>query len=247
MIEMISDPVFGIPRVVKDECTGCTLCVAACPGLAITLVDLRRAGPEGSVTVPLELLEVRSGVGDQVDAVDMDGNFVVKAEVEKITKRKAYDRTLLVTLRVPKEKAPQVAGFRVQDPGLSEPIGGACPAGRTQGGHAAHLKAASRPSEAPPAGPSSPVTDETVICRCERVSAGEIRQLIRQGARDLNQLKVLRCGMGACGGKTCEALILKLFQDEGIDLCEVVRFTQRPLVAEVGLGLIAGESLEQRP
>jgi NADPH-dependent 2,4-dienoyl-CoA reductase/sulfur reductase-like enzyme/Fe-S-cluster-containing hydrogenase component 2/bacterioferritin-associated ferredoxin len=220
MIEMSGDPVFGIPRVTKDECTGCTLCVAACPGLAITLVDLRHAGPEGSVTVPLELLEIRARVGDRVDAVDMDGDFVVEAEVEKIIKRKAYDRTLLVTLRVPKEKAPQVAGFRVQDPRLSEPI----------------------PYDSP-----SPVADETVICRCERVTAREIRQLIRQGARDLNQLKVLRCGMGACGGKTCEALILKLFQDEGVDLCEVVRFTQRPLVAEVGLGLIAGESPERQP
>ena len=36
MIEMKGDPVFGIPQVVKDECTGCTMCVAACPGLAIT-------------------------------------------------------------------------------------------------------------------------------------------------------------------------------------------------------------------
>jgi sarcosine oxidase subunit alpha len=220
MIEMSGDPVFGIPRVAKDECTGCTMCVAACPGLAITLVDLRRGGPEGSVTVPLELLEVKARVGDQVDAVDMEGNFVGRAEVEKIIKRKAYDRTLLVTLRLPKEKAPQVAGFRVQDPRLSEPI---------------------------PDGHPSPVTDDAVICRCERVTAGEIRQLIRQGARDLNQLKVLRCGMGACGGKTCEALILNLFQDEGVGLCEVVRFTQRPLVAEVGLGLIAGESPERQP
>ena len=28
----------------------------------------------------------------------------------------------------------------------------------------------------------------------------------RQGARDLNRLKTLRCGMGACGGKTCQSL-----------------------------------------
>jgi len=156
--------------------------------------------------------------GDQVDAVDMDGNFIVRAEVEKITTRRAYDRTLLVTLKVTKALAAQVAGFRVQDPRLSEPILDGSP---------------------------SSVADDTVICRCERVTAAEIRQVIRQGARDLNQLKVLRCGMGACGGKTCEALIRGLFQNEGIDLREVVRFTQRPLVAEVGLGLLAGESPER--
>jgi sarcosine oxidase subunit alpha len=69
--------------------------------------------------------------------------------------------------------------------------------------------------------------------------------MIRQGARDLNQLKVLRCGMGACGGKTCQALIQKLFRDEGVDPADIVAFTQRPLVAEVGLGLLAGEVREQ--
>jgi hypothetical protein len=47
--------------------------------------------------------------------------------------------------------------------------------------------------------------------------------------------------MGACGGKTCQSLILKLYRDEGVDLCDVVPFSQRPLVAEVDLGMLAGE------
>jgi NADPH-dependent 2,4-dienoyl-CoA reductase/sulfur reductase-like enzyme/Fe-S-cluster-containing hydrogenase component 2/bacterioferritin-associated ferredoxin len=219
VIEIKGDQVFGIPSVGKDECTGCTLCVAACPGLAISLVDLRAAGPEALVTVPFELLETSARAGDQVDAVDIDGNFVAKAQVEKVTKRKAYDRTLLVTLRVPREKALQVAGFRVQDPRLSRPV-------------------ADTPQAA---------DGDAIICRCERVTAGEIRQLIRQGVRDLNQLKVLRCGMGACGGKTCESLILGIFRDEGVDPREIVRFSQRPLVAEVGLKLLAGENLQGQP
>ena len=214
MIKMDGDPIFGLPRVVKDECTGCTLCVAVCPGLAITMVDLREEGPDGLVTVPFELLELEVEVGNRVDAVDMDGAFVTRAGVERIAKRKAYDRTLLVTLRVPKEKATQVAGFRIQDPGLSQPLDESAP------GHE---------------------DDDTVICRCERVKAREIRELIRQGVRDLNQLKVLRCGMGACGGKTCQSLILKLYQEEGVNLCDVVPFSQRPLVAEVDLSLLAGE------
>jgi Na+-translocating ferredoxin:NAD+ oxidoreductase RNF subunit RnfB/bacterioferritin-associated ferredoxin len=215
MIRMKGDPIFGLPEVVKDECTGCSLCVAICPGLAITMVDLREEGPDGLVTVPFELLEVSVNAGDQVEAVGMDGEFVTKARVEKIAKRKAYDRTLLVTLRVPRDKAADVTGFRVQDPQLSQPI------------EASH----------PPC-----IDDDTIICRCERVKAGEIKKLIRQGVRDLNQLKVLRCGMGACGGKTCQSLILRLFQQEGVDLCDVVPFSQRPLVAEVNLGMLAGES-----
>jgi sarcosine oxidase subunit alpha len=213
MIKMNGDPIFGLPEVVKDECTGCTLCVAICPGLAITLVDLRGEGSDGLVTVPFELLELETKVGDEVDTVDMDGNFVTKGRVEKIAKRKAYDRTILVTLKVPKGKATFVTGFRIQNPKISEPM------------------------EVP-----APVCidDETIICRCERVKAKEIRQLIRQGIMDMNQLKILRCGMGACGGKTCQSLIMRLYQQEGVDLCDVVPFTLRPLVAEVELDLLAG-------
>ena len=76
------------------------------------------------------------------------------------------------------------------------------------------------------------------------MKAGDIKQLIRQGIKDLNQIKILRCGMGACGGKTCQSLILRLYQDEGVDPCNLVPFTQRPLVAEVNLGVLAGESPE---
>lgn len=219
MIEMRGDPIFGLPEVVKDECTGCTLCVSVCPGLAVTLVDVREKGPDGLVTVPFELLEDQVSKGDDVAAVGMDGEFVARATVEAVARRKAYNRTILVTLRVPRDEATKVAGFRVQDPGLSEPVDQEaieCPA------------------------------DESIICRCERVRAGEIRKLIRNGVRDLNQLKVLRCGMGACGGKTCQSLILKLFDEEGVDLCEVVPFTQRPLVAEVDLGVLAGEATTRR-
>ncbi len=187
MIKMRGDPVSGIPEVVKDECTGCMLCVSVCPGLAISLVDLREDGPDGLVTVPFEMLDDAVGCGDEVSAVGMDGEFVTTAKVEKVTKRKAYDRTTLVTLRVPREAAVKVAGFRLARP---EPGGPA----RAQG--------------------AGSIDDEVIICRCERVEAGRIREMIRAGVRDLNQLKVLRCGMGACGGKTCQSLILRLFEEE---------------------------------
>ena len=214
MIKMKGDPVFGLPQVVKDECTGCTMCVAACPGLAITLVDMRSEGSHALVVVPFELLEASVAKGDEVDAVDIDGNFVCKSTVEKVARRKAYDRTLLVKLKVPKNDATRVAGLRIQDAALSAPIGVDSHCG---------------------------IEDDTVVCRCERVTAGEIRALIRKGVTDLNQLKILRCGMGACGGKTCQSLIMRLYQEEGIDICDVTPFSQRPLVAEVELGTLAGE------
>ena len=47
--------------------------------------------------------------------------------------------------------------------------------------------------------------DELIICRCENVTAGELRACVRDtGAREMNRLKALtRVGMGRCQGRTC--------------------------------------------
>lgn len=49
------------------------------------------------------------------------------------------------------------------------------------------------------------VHDDTIVCRCERVTAATLRSAIHSGAKDLNQLKAwTRCGMGPCQGRMCE-------------------------------------------
>lgn len=55
-----------------------------------------------------------------------------------------------------------------------------------------------------PASLSAQVPDETTVCRCEEVTASEIRQAISAGHADVNQVKFLtRCGMGPCQGRQC--------------------------------------------
>ena len=48
-------------------------------------------------------------------------------------------------------------------------------------------------------------SDDLVICRCEGITAGELRQCARDtGAIEMNRLKALtRVGMGRCQGRTC--------------------------------------------
>ncbi|MCX7681484.1 MAG: (2Fe-2S)-binding protein, partial [Anaerolineae bacterium] len=92
------------------------------------------------------------------------------------------------------------------------------------------------------------VEDDEVVCRCERVMAGEIRSLIRAGITDMNHIKgVTRAGMGACGGKTCTGLIRRLFREEGIPPEWVTESTKRPLFMEVPLGVFAGVVTGERP
>ncbi len=59
-----------------------------------------------------------------------------------------------------------------------------------------------------------PDDDEIIICRCEEVSAGRIRQAVRLGASGPNQLKAFtRCGMGACQGRICGPVVTAIIAD----------------------------------
>lgn len=58
-------------------------------------------------------------------------------------------------------------------------------------------------------------SDELVVCRCEQVSAGEIRAAVRQGHWEINRVKATcRIGMGRCQGRLCGAAAAELIACE---------------------------------
>lgn len=221
-ITIEGDALMGIPKF-KGKCTGCGKCVAICPGLAITLADFRKVEDGfAHVTIPFELLRELLEIGDKVPAVNIDGNFLCDGEVIKISNPGFADRTLLVTIKVPAEFACRIAGTRIQrlEENLSKQL--------------ISPKMAQGPTE-------FGADEETIICRCNRVTAAQVRTRIREGLRDINQLKAeLNLGMGACGGKTCQQLVEKLFREEGISAEEITPMTYRPPNMEVMLGILAG-------
>ena len=84
-----------------------------------------------------------------------------------------------------------------------------------------------------------------IICRCEHVTAGEIRESIKDGTRDVNELKAeLRVCMGACCGKNCPEHISRIFREMGVEAGEVTENTIRPLFVEVPFGVFASGSKE---
>lgn len=55
------------------------------------------------------------------------------------------------------------------------------------------------------------VTDDTLVCRCEGVTAGRIRELVAQGFTDHNEIKsIVRCGMGPCQGRMCGPALVEI-------------------------------------
>ena len=124
-------------------------------------------------------------------------------------------RTQLVKIRVPRPLARKAVSFRIQDEALTTPL----PAG---------LRAEED-------------GDGAKLCLCERVTVGEVRDLVRMGITDINQIKaVTRAGMGACGSKTCEAIIKTVLRQEGIPMERVTGNTRRPVFVEVPFGILAG-------
>ncbi|MFA5729428.1 MAG: (2Fe-2S)-binding protein, partial [Candidatus Neomarinimicrobiota bacterium] len=87
--------------------------------------------------------------------------------------------------------------------------------------------------------------DNGIVCHCELVTVKEIRDFIREhDIRDINQLKLIRVGMGACGGKNCSTLLPRIFREAGIDINTIAPGTKRPLSVEIPMSAIANEESE---
>jgi len=76
-----------------------------------------------------------------------------------------------------------------------------------------------------PADWAADVPDSLVICRCEEVTAGQLRQCAHDtGAREMNRLKALtRVGMGRCQGRTC-----------GVAAAEILAHASGNAIGQVG-------------
>ena len=207
-IQIDTDPIMGLPDF-KGKCIGCAQCVAACPGLAITLVDYRKDKNMPEVTLPYEVYNHKFEVGDEIKVVDIEGEFLDKLKIEKIKFNKAR-KVQLIKVKSPKNIAKKIAGFQIQNEKVTKP-----------------LKTPIIPKKR---------DDDSMVCLCERVTTGEIRKLISKGVTDINQIKAItRMGMGPCGAKTCDNLVKQIFREEGIPQENIEDNKRRPVFIEVPL------------
>lgn len=212
-IETIDDLITQLPYFKgEQDCIGCGKCVAVCPGLAVVLIDYRKDTEHPLVTFPFELTEEKLVKSQKVIVVSNDKELGTY-EIYRARSLNEFPKTQLITIKLPSKIAKQAVAIKLKKTIVNEPID-------------LYQK--------------SFTEDDTIVCRCERVSVGEIRKWIRSGVRDFNELKALtKVGMGACGGKTCTSLIEKIFREEGISLDEITPGTKRPLFIEVPLGIFA--------
>ena len=95
---------------------------------------------------------------------------------------------------------------------------------------------------APRDGIAAAITAETIVCRCERLPRAELDAAIAQGAVTLNDLKsATRCGMGPCGGRSCEDAAALLIAARTGRMREAIgQATGRPPLRPVSLIALAG-------
>ena len=83
--------------------------------------------------------------------------------------------------------------------------------------------------------------DAVTVCRCEEITAGAVRGIVRQGCLGPNQAKAfLRAGMGPCQGRLCGPVVAELIAEaRGVGMAEVGYYRIRPPLKPVRLGEIA--------
>jgi NADPH-dependent 2,4-dienoyl-CoA reductase/sulfur reductase-like enzyme len=65
--------------------------------------------------------------------------------------------------------------------------------------------------------------DDVIVCRCEEVTSGLLRDHVSKGCLGLNQTKAFsRCGMGPCQGRMCGITAAQVLADErSVDVSEI--------------------------
>jgi Fe-S-cluster-containing hydrogenase component 2 len=203
------------PKINHEQCNGCGICIANCPGLAIFVIDGSYSDDKATIKIPYELLPLPQAC-TQVTATDRSGKPLCKAKVLRVVNTPSQDKTAIVWLEVPYEFIMQARFFITDDSNISS-------------------------KEECCSQIIDNTADETVVCRCENVTLGQIRDYIKSGHTTVDEIKRLtRAGMGPCSGRTCRLIIQReLEQIAKIKIEDQIIPTHRPPTTPIRVELIA--------
>ncbi len=120
----------NLPEVDYEKCTGCGLCISACPGLAIFVVHkninssdknsnlstqsklINTNHKQGIVMLPYEFLPLPQK-GDIVKGLSREGKIICEARVTRVLLTKKQDRTAVISILVPQKLIMEVRNIRI--------------------------------------------------------------------------------------------------------------------------------------
>jgi Fe-S-cluster-containing hydrogenase component 2/bacterioferritin-associated ferredoxin len=206
-------PITNVPRLDETLCTGCGNCIADCPGMAIFVIDMTFSENEATVSFPFEYFPLPEK-GDSVDALNRAGEFVCKSRVVRILNPQKNNHTPVITIAIPKKHAENVRTIlrsgAIQTDIFRNPLD-----------------------------QKQTIPDDVIVCRCEEISAGEIKKAIREyGATTVTDVKRrVRAGMGLCQGRTCSKLVMRILSETTEKSADaLLPVTSRPPVRPLTFG-----------
>ena len=213
----VGEPITNCPQLDRDSCTGCGLCVAACSGLAIFVIDKTYSETEATVSFPFEYLPLPQK-GDKVQALNRAGEYVCEGTIVRVVNSKKNDHTPVVTMAIPKEFVDEVRTMKRAN--------------------APAVAISPRAAEA-----TTTLPDDVLVCRCEEITAGVVRKAAREykGESVTDIKRRVRAGMGLCQGKTCGRIVTRIIAEEtGKQAKDSLPATDRPPVRPVTFGELIG-------
>ncbi len=110
-ITLSGDSMTTLPAIDPEKCAGCGTCIAACPGMAIFVVDPNYSQTLCQVEIPYEFLPALQK-GEAVRVYDRSGAYLCDGVVSRVRTMEKYDHTAIVGFTCPKEYCMKARAVR---------------------------------------------------------------------------------------------------------------------------------------
>jgi ferredoxin len=202
----IGEDITNRPILDLEKCKGCGICVAACPGIAITMAMI--TGEEKDVVaIPYEY-DPLPLVGDKVVMVDTNGEELGEGLVDKLRRPDKNDPTTLVYVTVDNRVTERAVGIKK---GLKQTLD--------------FLEIQSSSDVDPIICRCEEISEREIIAAIKK--GDRTVEAIKRRTRS---------GMGLCQGKTCSRLIAGIIAREtGIIVGEQAPSSKRPPVGVISI------------
>jgi len=108
----IGENICDLPKIDYSKCSGCSLCLAVCPGLAIFALNKYIDENRSEITIPYEL-NTSLEKGMTVKLVNRSGKILGNGEISAIRELKIQKKRKLVSILIPRELINEVRHFMV--------------------------------------------------------------------------------------------------------------------------------------
>lgn len=109
----IGKRITDLPKLDENLCIGCGLCIPACPGQAIFVVDLAYSESEAAVHLPYEFWPLPE-TNESVEILNRAGVPMSEGRVVRTLNPERYDHTAVVEVAVPKADAMEARNIAVR-------------------------------------------------------------------------------------------------------------------------------------